>query len=285
MPSIDYSLYRAKFIKPSQRRLFADDLQPWEFFLRALEERPNAQPKEGYIWHIGKLELFSEHSGTFKIGRTARGTVEKFDESSGDFLEEEQETSPYTHCVFDVRLGLIGIARKAALAPDADGIAARVRQILSKALIVRRNNISVEVVPIPDPEDFLKALDSAYQVTSFTATFGGPNPFDADAYFQRPQSRLLSVAGGTRGKTQIQGANLDREVLQSLTRSTASTGNKATARVKKKKADKTVTIKLEGGPISVGFDKDAHNQKQVLTEITSRYLQVRAREEVPDGTP
>ena len=148
MPLIDYSLYRAKFIKPNQRNLFADapqtdDLQSWEFFLRAIEERPTAQLKEGYIWHIGKIELFTEHTGTFKIGRTALGTVEKFDELSGDFLEEEQETSPYTHCVFDVGLALIGIARKACLAPDTNGIAARVQQILSKASIVRRNNISV----------------------------------------------------------------------------------------------------------------------------------------------
>ena len=138
-------------------------------------------------------------------------------------------------------------------------------------------------MPIPDPENFLKALDSAYQVSSFTATFSGPNPFDADAYFQRPQSKLLSIAGGKRGKTQIQGKNLNREVLQALTRSTASTGNKATARVRKNKADKTVTIKLEGGPITVGFDKDVLNQKQVLNEISSRYQNVRAHEEFPDG--
>ncbi len=279
MPSIEYSLFRAKFVKPDQLPLFNPKLAASDFFLNALAEQPHAQFREGYDWHIGKVEFFSDSAGTFKIGRTAKGIIEIFDEVSGDFLVEETETSPYTHCVFDARLGIVGIARKANLAPDARGIATKLQQLLSKASLIRQNRISVEIDPIPDPEDFLAALSSAYQVSSFSATFRGPNPLDADEYFQKPLSRLLSVARGKRGRAQVQGQDLNREFLESITRSTAATGNRASARVRKKRLEKSVTIKLEGAPITAKYERDEHKPAQVLEDLTGRYESVRQHED------
>lgn len=190
MASIEYSLFRAKFVKPSQTSFLHADLTPRDYFLRALEERPSAELRKGYIWHIGNIRYFSETTGYFAIGRTTNSTIEKFDDQTGNFIEEELEQSPYTHCVFDARIGFVGIAKKASLTQTSKGVAARIEQLLATTLIIAENDISVEIDPIPDPEDFLRLVASAYKVTRFAATFRGPNPFDADEHFQRPLSVL-----------------------------------------------------------------------------------------------
>jgi hypothetical protein len=115
--------------------------------------------------------------------------------------------------------------------------------------------LAVEIVPIPDPEDFLASLNDAYAVSKFSATFRGPNPFDADEHFQKPLSVYLSSANGEKGKAQIQGEDLNREVLQAVTRSTAATGNEASARIRKTKSQKFTTINLRGDPIKQRWTK------------------------------
>lgn len=116
MASIEYSLFRAKFIRPSQTSLFDMDVTPRNLFLSALEERPSDEPRTGYVWHIGNIQYFSDSTGYFAVGRTTNSTVEKFDDLTGNFIEEVLEESPYTHCVFDARIGFIGIAKKPSLA-------------------------------------------------------------------------------------------------------------------------------------------------------------------------
>ncbi|HXJ07584.1 MAG TPA: hypothetical protein VNH65_20990 [Candidatus Acidoferrum sp.] len=276
MPSIEYSLFRARFVKPRQQSIFRTDSTPAQIFVEALKEKPSFEAREGYRWHIGNLRLFSHSAGYFAVGRTTRSTVEKFDEQSGDFLEEELETSPYTHCVFNADIGILGIAYKASLAPTIKGIAARIQQLLSVTKIVQTNGVLVEIAPIPDPQDFIRALETAYAVSRFTATFHGPNPFDADEYFQKPLSVYLATANGKAGKAEIKGEDLNREVLQSVTRSTAATGNEASARVRRKKAERPVTLHLRGDAVKRGYD-EGEKPEAVLTDIEQTYERVRER--------
>jgi hypothetical protein len=279
MPSIEYSLFRAKFIRSGQPSLFTQfELDPKTLFLRALQEKPSGELRAGYIWHIGNIKLFSQDSGYFAIGRTTKATIEKFDETSGNFLEEELETSPYTHCVFNAQVGIIGIARKSSLAPTVKGIAARIRQLLSRAQIVTSTETSVEIDPIPDPEGFLLALESAYRVFRFAATFGGPNPFDADEYFQKPLSVYLRSANGDNGRAQISGDDLDREVLKAVSRSTAATGNEASASITKNKGQKPTTVHLRGDAVKRAYDEEEHNPESVLKDLEGLYERVRKHE-------
>src|SRR5437660_12220331 len=101
MAFIEYCLFRAKFVPSSEQPLFPLDLTPEQLFVRALKEQPFASHRKGHLWHIGNVRLFTERTGYFACGRTTKSTVEKFDEASGDFLEEELKTSPDTHCVFN----------------------------------------------------------------------------------------------------------------------------------------------------------------------------------------
>ena len=184
MASMEYSLFRAKFIKPRQTSLLHTNLTSQQLFLQALAERPSGEPRKGYIWHVGNIQYFSETTGYFAVGRTTNSTIQKFDDLTGNFVEEELEESPYTHCVFDARIGFMGIARKTSLSPTTKGIAAHIEKLLSMSRVTIENDISVRIAPIPDPEGFLLALASAYRVTRFAATFRGPNPFNADEHFR-----------------------------------------------------------------------------------------------------
>lgn len=247
-----------------------------QIFLSAINDRPSAEIRRGYIWHVGNVQHFTESSGYFAIGRTTTSTIEKFDSSTGNFVVEELEESPYTHCVFDAQIGFVGIARKSSLAQTAKGVATRLEQLLSLSKSVADHNCSVEVAPIPDPEGFLRALHSAYRVTRFSATFHGPNPFDADEHFQKPLSVYLSSANGRKGRAQIQGEDLNREVLHAVTKSTASTGNEASARISKTKSQRPITINLKGDPLKRRYTEDEHEPRVVLADLTQVYHRVRS---------
>jgi hypothetical protein len=275
MASIEYSLFRAKFIKPQQVSFLHAGLSPKDLFLQALNERSSGEHRSGFIWHIGNIKYFSEDTGYFAVGRTTKSTIEKFDDSTGNFVEEELDESPYTHCVFNAHIGFIGVARKASLASTAKGVASRIEQLLASASVIADNNVTVEIAPIPDPVGFLHALDSAYRVIRFAATFHGPNPFDADEHFQKPLSIYLASANGEKGSAQIQGEDLNRAVLQDVTRSTAATGNEASARIIKGKSQKSITINLKGDPIKRRYDEDEHQPEVVLADLTNLYHRVR----------
>lgn len=278
MASIEYSLFRAKFVRGSQHLLFQNELRPNELFLRALAEKPSAELRESYLWHIGNIRLFSDHTGYFAVGRTTKSTIEKFDESSGNFTEEELETSPYTHCLFNADLGILGIARKTNLSPTVKGIAARIQQLLSTASVILQTGTKVEIDPIPDPEGFLRALESAYRVSRFSATFHGPNPFDADEYFQKPLSVYLAAVHGEKGRAQVQGDDLNREVLQAVTRSTAATGNEASARITRRAKQKPTTLHLKGDAVKRGYDENELTPEAILEDLEKIYSRIRNNE-------
>ncbi len=278
MPIIEYSLFRVKFIKPSQKSLFNENITPRELLKSAVLQRPSAELRKGYHWHIGNVNFFNEVRGYFAIGRTTVSSIEKFDEGSGNFVEEETEESPYTHCVFDASIGFIGLAKKPIISQTTKGIARRLQQLISQTDGVVENNIAVEILPIPDPDGFLKAISQAYRIYSYTATFRGPNPFDADEHFQKPLAVYLSAANGHKGKTTISGEDLSRDVLTEVTRSTAATGNEASARIQKTKRQKATTINLRGDPIKRSYDDREHHPEIVLNDLENMYMRVRHNE-------
>ena len=278
MSDIEYGLFRAKFIKPYQTSFLHEDLSPRDIFRRAINERPSAELIRDHIWHIGNIRSFSEYTGYFAIGRTTNATIEKYDTKSGDFVEETLETSPYTHVVFDASIGLLGIAKKTRLAPSSKGIASKIEKLLSQTTVVIQNDISVEIAPVPDPEGFLRAIASAYRVTRFTATFSGPNPIDADEIFQKPLSVYLAAANGDVGHTQVQGEDLNKETIQEVARSTAATGNQASARITRARFQKSITINLAGDPVRRRYDEDGHDPERVLHDLTAAFQRIRTSE-------
>jgi len=270
----EYYLYRVKFIKPAQMPLLSPNLSPSQIFLEAINEKPELMLSSGSEWHLGNVDFFDELTGSFAIGRTTKTTLEKFDKESGNFIDKLDDSSPYTTVVFDCRIGLLGIAKKSKLAPDAETVARRIRGLFEKSETVINTGAEVKVNFIPDPQGFIQKIRGAYAIKSFKATFTGPNPVDADELFQKPLSVYAQQIGAQTGALEVKGEALNEEVVESVAKSTAATANTASARIIPEEGKKVIPIKMKGDAVSVVVNLDA-SYRDVLERIQEEYSRVR----------
>lgn len=274
MPTLEYHLYRTKFIKPAQVDLFQSELSAQDMLEAGLAERPSVELRPNNVWHVGNVEYFSDGGGRFAIGRTTLTTVEKFDETTGNFTELVDDSGPYTFVYFDSKLGLLGIGKKTKVAPDVKSIARKIQKLLSSTVLVSRNNINVRVEFIRDPEGFLQKLSSAYAIKRFKATFTGPNPVDADELFQKPMSYYCQQLGAEQGSVTVAGESLIEESVAAVAKSTAATANDATAVIQNARGERPVNISFKGDAKKVLVEHDAIKE-DVLRTIQNTYREVR----------
>lgn len=275
MSIIEYNLYRIKFIKSKQFNMFEIDNSPAEIFYTAINEKPTIVNRLDHNWHIGNIEPLLENSGYFRVGRTTKRTVERYDQKTGDFIDQTEEESPYTHVIYNLEIGFMGIAKKTRLSPSTKGIANTIKKLMLETRIVKSSGVDVEIQPISDPEGFLNKISSAYAIKKFTASFTGPNPFDADEYFQKPSSKLVKETNAQSGKTTLDGNDLDSEALTEITKSTAATGNKASASIQENVGEKPKKYNLSGDPIKKRYDEEDHDIEKVAKELYEEYQRVR----------
>ena len=274
MTTLEYHLYRTKFIKPSQVDLFVTDLSAREMLEAGLAERPSIELRQNNVWHIGNVEYLSEDSGRFAIGRTTLTTVEKFNEVTGNFTELVDDSGPYTFVYFDSKLGLLGIGKKAKVAADVKSIARKIQKLLSSTKLVKRNNIDVRVEFIRDPEGFLQKLFASYAIKRFKATFTGPNPIDADEIFQKPMSYYCQQLDAEQGSVTVIGEALDENAVAAVAKSTAATANDATAVIQQSRGERPVSISFKGDAKKVIVEHDT-DKREVLLAIQNTYKEVR----------
>ena len=274
MVTIEYHLYRVKFIKPSQLGLFASEMSASDLFSRALGEKPAIAMTHENVWHIGNIEYFNDMTGSFAIGRTTKTTVERYDDKTGNFKEEIDDSGPYTYVLFDRSIGLIGIAKKSKVAPDVSAIARKIKALLESSSVVKESGVDVKVSIIPDPEDFILKIQRAYSIKKFRAYFTGPNPVDADEIFQKPLSIYCQELNGNHGNIEVVGSSLNEEVVAVVAKSTAATGNTASAIIQTENGKKTIKIQLKGDAVRVPVDSDI-SHKQALLELQEAYYRVR----------
>lgn len=274
MGTREYHLYRAKFIKPAQLPLFVKNKSSMDLFLESIHDKPEYTLSSGSEWHLGNVRMHDEVSGSFAVGRTTKTTVEKFDKDTGDFIDELDDSGPYTVVIFDAKIGLLGIAKKSKLAPNASSIARRIKDLLLTTSIAIESGIDIRVDVIPDPEDFLDKLREAYSIRRFRATFTGPNPVDADELFQKPLSVYAQSIGASSGTLEVVGDALNEEVAESVAKSTAATGNTASARIIPNKGTKAKNIKMKGDAVVAVVERNANTSK-ILERMHTEYMRVR----------
>lgn len=274
MRSNEYHLYRIKYIKPSQVQLFDSGITPRELFERGFDQRPSLELRYNNVWHIGNVEHFTADAGRFAVGRITTTTVEKYDEHSGDFQEMLDDSGPYTFVYFDSSLGLLGICRKARVANDVQAIAAKIERLMQSTAGVVENEITVRVDKIRDPQTFVQKIRRAYAVRRFKANFTGPNPIDADELFQRPMSYYCQQMNGDQGSVSVAGKSLDEETVIVVAKSTAATGNAASAVIQEKQGKPPVTISFHGDARKVMVDSEA-GKEATLRAIQGPYQEVR----------
>lgn len=282
MAIVDFYLYRMKLILPSQRSFFHENLSRPEAFRRILEERPSAELRRGTYWHIGNIVFVDDIGGYFAAGRTTHAILEKYDASTGNFLEETLETSPYTHVLFDCQVGFLAIAKKTRLSPTVDGIAKKIGRVFEHSTTAIQNEMVVVLDPISDPHDFIESVRAAFAIRRFEVTFSRTNPFDADEYFQKPMEKYLDAANGQKGKTEISGKDLDPETLVRVAKSVAATGNDAKAVLRSLEETRYSTKRLRSNPAHFTVSEEEFSPQLCLNESRHLYSTVREGEDVLD---
>jgi hypothetical protein len=276
---IRFQLYRLKLIRPHQAQLSSDNASAAELLRGAIESRPEQVTTQGNTWHIGNvLNLPDEKALYFAIGRTTTSTSEKFDEEAKNFVEEPIESSPYTYCVVLVDLGVAAIAHKSRLAASTQAVGNQIRHLLELTDGIIRNGINVTVDPVPDPKGFIEAIATAYAVLGFTATFRGPNPIDADEIFQKPLAVIASATSADLGQVKLRGGDLDRDAITSIARSTAATGNQASAKLREEKGKRARTLKMGKSPAELIYSQGEIPPAKVAADLRTLYATVRGNE-------
>lgn len=268
-------LYRLKVIDKSQLTLFNTPEDRTSFVEEIILSKPSHELRKGYFWHIGNIDNLKPTGLLFAIGRTTKTSREKYDSKTGDFIEIQGEESPFTYVVYDTHYSIIGIAPKSKLAPKTTSIARQLAKLLNNHSSVANQGIKIDIDEISDPETFLHYIRTAYQVTSFTAEFGNPNPWDVEEDFQKPMENYLDEVGGSNGKTTVKGEDLDRDKIENVTRSVASTGNNAKANLKHSEKQKSVQKTLKGDIVQIFFDEDDKDEYGLIKRIRDAYEKIR----------
>lgn len=245
---IKFHLFRIKIQRGPQKSLFDEDISSSEILLRAIRSKPSEELRKGHMWHIGNVKDFGKTGIYFALGRTTSSIVERYDDSKGDFIEEEFETAPYTHVILDHEIQVAAISKKTKLAPTVKGIANQLEKLINNYLKGEFPSCMATISQINDPDDFLKHIRQAYAVTRFSMDFGLPNPWDVEKDFQKPMEDLLKESDGDKGKTTVDGNDLNRETLEKLTRSAATSGCDAQAIMILKPEEKKIMKRLRDNP-------------------------------------
>lgn len=276
--SITFYLYRLKIERSEQRDLYEDtESTPSEIICEAIKEKPSKEIRKGNSWHIGNIEPIGDMGLFFAFGRVTKSIVEKYDEEAGNFLDEPQRQAPYTYVIFDLENQVCAVAVKSKIAPKVSHIANNLARLLNETKKAKENNLKFVMAEINDPHEFLAYVRSAWEIKKFEIEFGQPNPFDANEDFQKPMQKLLGETGGARGKTMIQGDNLEKGPIENLAAAAAAAGNTASARLKQEKDGKYVTKKLDGNPATLTTNEIATRDEKetILSKIIAKYKSIR----------
>jgi hypothetical protein len=221
--------------------------------------KPTADVGRGSEWHLGNIETVSPEGIGFAMGRTMAVKSPQFDSVSHDFMEEEAMRAPFTIGVFDQRHQACGIIRKAGVSQSSSEIASKLASLLNAAPYARESNMRIFVDPIIDPVGFLEAIRSASSVTRFSFTASRPNPADVNRLIQRPAEEFTQAAGGDRTRIEVEGENLDKEIIEDLTKAVAAVGETAAANVRPEPHARTKRVYLGGNPVVEPVDAGASN--------------------------
>jgi len=100
-----------------------------------------------------------------------------------------------------------------------------------------------------DLQTFIEQIRSAAAVVKFSFTAGFENPFDVENLIQRPAERFNQHVGGTSTRVEVEGDDLNRDLLEELSRGVASTGDQASASIRTDLSKKSKRIYLRGTPL------------------------------------
>lgn len=230
-------------------------------------------------WGVGNFNYLEEEEVYYlKFGRIRERETPKYNE--GEFFEETDTEAPSTLLVFDVNLQVIAVAKNTRLAPHIKSIANAFSKYLNSIEEVQGNNVSIEIEPIFDPTDFISIIEGAYQIHKFWVRVKYPNAIDVNQDFILPLEKTLAEVDGQDVKAEFKGDDLKKEPLEEFTRSCASKGNEAGARLTSEEGTQPQTKKIGQNPVTVDEDDESPSfMENLIRKIRSAYNKVRHGEE------
>lgn len=267
-----FYLFRVKFIRDHQKNIFDDGATPEQIFINAIKEKPSIKLPRGGEWKLSNLENIGIHGGKFAVGRITQANTDKYDYSSDEFIETKDQQGPFATIYFDSRLGVVAIEEKSKVNSKVDATAKRLHDLLNQSDAVSNRMIKCRVQELRDPDDFIKKIKESTRVLSLRSTFTGPNPVDADDYFQKPLEVYADKSKADRGVIQIFGSNLDKEVVIAVARTNAATSNDASAKIEKNGRIDVIPLKKIKCSFSSLANKDS---AEIFNAMHQRYEQVR----------
>ncbi|WP_147414278.1 hypothetical protein [Sphingomonas gilva] len=244
-------LPQGDFLRPTR--------EPIEIITKSIEAKPTANVGRGSEWHIGNIETVTPDGLAFAMGRTMAVKSPQFDSVSHNFLEEEAMRAPFTIGVFDQRHQTCGVIRKTGVSQSSTEIAAKLQTLLNAAPYARESNSTIVVDPIRDPMTFLEAIRHAQAVTRFSFTASRPNPPDVNRLIQRPAEEFTQAVGGERTRVEVEGDDLDREIIEEVAKAVAAVGETAAANVRPEGGGRTKRVHLSGNPVVEPVDVETSN--------------------------
>jgi hypothetical protein len=273
---ITFHLFRIRLEEKAD--LFADTSKTKaEIIKEAVDEKPSREIRKGQVWKIGNVEPIGTEGLFFAFGKITKSTREVYDESGGNFIEEDLEECPYTYVMVDLRFQVCAIAKKTKIAQSPKPVGSNLAKLLDASDVAVSNSIKFSIAPISDPAEFLTLIKDAKIISRFEIEFSPPNPFDAEKDFHAPMEKFLQVTGGFKGATTIEGNNLDSGVLVEVVRSAAATGNEAKAWIKSSDDQKPVKKLLSGNDTTVTVATLATTEKKskLFEAIRKAYQSIR----------
>lgn len=275
---IRFQLFRLRlFLEPT---FFNQDVDRVNVLREIVFEKPSAELKKGYWWHVGNVKGLGKNGAFFALGRTTKSMVELYDPETKDFIIDEHPESPYTHVYVDFPLQVLAIGYKNRLAPKTESIAKQLEKLLNQQERLQHINMTSDIAPLIDPRDFLTHLKEAAVVRTFTADFTLPNPFDSEEDFEKPFQRFINASEGNKGKASVSGSDLNRDVIENIARSCAASGNGASARMKDTETSRFRTRHLKGRAVTLDYNEEDPDEspESFFEAIKETYKNIRTEE-------
>lgn len=212
----------------------------------------------------------------FRFGRESSQKLEVYRDSH--FQDVLFERAPYTHVAFIPNFQVVAFARNARLG-SFKSVASQFERLLNGSVIALNSDANIQVRVIPQPDKFLKKLQEADFVRSFTFTFKRPNPSDAEATYLQPAQKMLKRIGGDNGRTKVSGSNLNKNEMMDLTRSLASSGDEAEASVVRGKTKpQKISLREDTATLNAVEPIGNFEQESLIEKLAKLYRQIRRGE-------
>ena len=104
-----------------------------------------------------------------------------------------------------------------------------------------------------------------------------PNPQDVDRLIQGPAKEFTKQAGGDKTRVEVEGENLDKDLIEDVAKAVAADGEQAAANVRPEDGGPSKRVHLSGNPIVEAVDPEPNVSvfESILVATRRAYSRVR----------